>query len=423
MPFIDVSQLQVGLYVFLDLGWTEHPFPLNRFKIKSEEQLTQIRQLGLRRIKYIPEKSDVEPLPLIVTTAQNDGPENEGFKEEDPRILAKRLRQEMLQAQQASMALCEQQFARASHVVKKLQLHARSAPSECAESATQLIRSFVKEITATEEVAIRLLSEKNGEEVAAHALNVAILSSLLANAMGLSPEQLMAVGLGALLHDIGKSELPMRVRYRDDLKAPLDIAQYYRHVDEGMTLVQRMGLSQEVLSVVAQHHAFGDGSGYPQGMGAEDISLSARIVAIVNQYDNYCNAANPLKAITPHEALSLMYAKQRRQFDTDIMTQFVRMMGVYPPGSVVQLSDERYAMVTTVNMSRPLKPQVVIYEEAVPCDNAIVVNLEEIEELSVQRSLKPTQLPRAVFDYLSPRTRMCYFFERARLPKSDTSCS
>ena len=422
MPFIDVSQLQIGIYVFLDLGWTEHPFPLNRFKIKNEEQLAQIRQLGLRRVKYVPEKSDVEPLPLTVAAPsplESANPQ----EPEDPRILAKRLRQEMLQAQHASLALCEQQFARASHVVKKLQLNARAAPSECAEAATQLISSFVKEITSTEDVAIRLLSEKTGEEVSAHALNVAILSSLLANAMGLSPEQLLAVGIGALLHDIGKSELPMRLRHREDLKAPLDLAQYFRHVDEGLVLVQRMDLGADVMSVIAQHHAFGDGSGYPPHMLADAISLPARIVAIVNQYDNYCNATNPLKAITPHEALSLMYAKQRKQFDTEIMTHFVRMMGVYPPGSVVQLSDERYAMVTTVNMSRPLKPHVVIYEESVPSDDAIIVNLEEMDELSVQRSLKPAQLPRAVFDYLSPRTRMCYFFERAREPKSDSTCN
>jgi hypothetical protein len=95
------------------------------------------------------------------------------------------------------------------------------------------------------------------------------------------------------------------------------------------------------------------------------------------------------------------------------------MMGVYPPGSVVQLTDERFALVVSVNSARPLKPSVVVHDPHVPREEALVIDLENEPEVGIRRSLKPLQLSKAAFDYLSPRKRMCYFFERARETSSE----
>ena len=89
------------------------------------------------------------------------------------------------------------------------------------------------------------------------------------------------------------------------------------------------------------------------------------------------------------------------------------MMGIYPPGSIVQLSDERYALVVSVNSARPIKPKVIIHDPQVPREDALMINLENETQIGIRRSLKPIQLPKAAYDYLSPRKRLCYFFERA----------
>ena len=143
--------------------------------------------------------------------------------------------------------------------------------------------------------------------------------------------------------------------------------------------------------MIAQHHEHADGSGYPAGSRGEQLSVGARVVSLVNQYDNLCNPGNPAAALTPHDALAVMFARMRGQFDSATMATFIRMMGVYPPGSTVQLTDGRYALSVSVNAARPLKPRVVVHDPTIP-----------------------TELPRAVFEYLSPRKRMCYFFERNR---------
>jgi hypothetical protein len=134
----------------------------------------------------------------------------------------------------------------------------------------------------------------------------------------------------------------------------------------------------------------------------------------VNRYDNLCNPKLSAHAITPHEALALLFAQDRARVDTSILGAFIKMMGVYPPGSTVQLTDDRYAIVVSVNASRPLKPNVLVHDAAVPRDEALVLALESQPGIGIRRSVKPVQLPPAALEYLSPRHRVAYFFEPAR---------
>ena len=101
-----------------------------------------------------------------------------------------------------------------------------------------------------------------------------------------------------------------------------------------------------------------------------------------------------------------------------MLNAFIRMMGVYPPGSVVQLTDDRLALVTNVNSTRPLKPRVLLFDPAVPVDEALHINLEQHTDLGIRRSLRPQQLSYDALQYLSPRQRVVYFFEPAQASNS-----
>ena len=222
---------------------------------------------------------------------------------------------------------------------------------------------------------------------------------------------MMDLGVGALLHDVGKTEVLARLRHRDDSFTAVEVQAYQQHVAKGVALAQNMGVSSGTLLVIAQHHENADGSGFPQRINMDRMSTAARIVALVNRFDGLCNPLIASRAMTPHEALSLMFAQGRNRFDSTMLNAFIRMMGVYPPGSAVQLTDDRYALVVAVNSSRPLKPRVMIHDAKVPREEALILNLEVHPDLGIRRSLKPQQLPRAALDYLSPRARVAYFFE------------
>ncbi|MFG6448025.1 HD-GYP domain-containing protein [Roseateles sp. BYS180W] len=408
---IDVEELKVGMFIHLDLGWMSHPFPLSSFKLASEDQLLILRRLGLKKVRWNPDKSDAPFDPTLPEPVASPDTSATPPPAPSPDAAAEAALREALKVQRESLQLCERQYAEASQALKELTDLIPIQPETARDQSQALSQALLDKMLVEGDLSIRLLTETTGDRATAHGLNVAIISLLLGRACGLSVDELAQLGVGALLHDIGKMELPMRFRQRDESFTAAEMQLYQQHVAKGVALGQKMGLASGPLLVIAQHHEHIDFSGFPQRIGAEKMSVGARIVALVNRFDGLCNPAVAAKALTPHEALSLLFAQGRSRFDATMLNAFIRMMGVYPPGSAVQLTDDRYALVVAVNSSRPLKPRVMVHDAKVPRDEALLLNLEELPELGIRRSLKPQQLPMAAADYLSPRSRVAYFFE------------
>jgi putative nucleotidyltransferase with HDIG domain len=310
--------------------------------------------------------------------------------------------------------LCERQFAEAAQDCKRLTERALHQPQEARAQAEGLSKALVDKMLVAGDLCIRLLTDAAGDKASLHALNVTVISLLMGRTFGLSESDMLDLGVGAMLHDIGKLELPDRVRHREDHLSRAEARLYEEHVARGVVLARKMGLSSGATLVLAQHHEHADGSGFPLRLNTDRMTAGARIVSLVNRYDNLCNPNLPAHALTPHESLSLLFAQGKTKFDTAILGAFIRMMGVYPAGSTVQLTDDRYAMVVGVNSSRPLRPRVLVHEAGVPRDEALIVDLENLQGLGIRRSIKPQQLPLASLDYLAPRPRVSYFFEPIR---------
>lgn len=409
--FLDISQLRIGLHIHLDMGWMDHPFPMNSFTLCSQKQIDIVRSLGLKQVRFSPDKSEAEALQALNLA---NGSHQTAPEQHPAETAARRLRRELLASQRASLQACERRFAAASHSYRQAIEIAHAQPTVSREISENVIHGFLGEIMGRHESCIRLLSENAGEKTSLHSVNVTIISLLLGKACGLDEQDLFDVGMGALLHDLGKIDLPGRLRWSDEQFSTPEREIYQEHVAHGVTLGLGMGLSRGALLAIRQHHEFADGTGYPHGLTDIQISRPGHIVALVNLYDNLCNPGNPALAITPHEALARIFAQRKSQFHADTLSLFVHMMGVYPPGSVVQLSDERFALVVSVNSCRPLRPRIIIHDTHIPSDEALIIDLEDEPRLGIHRSLRPLQLPKNIFDYLSPRKRICYFFERAR---------
>ncbi|MCB8748179.1 DUF3391 domain-containing protein [Rhodoferax sp. U2-2l] len=414
---IAIERLQTGMYVELELGWMAHPFPTGSFKITSERQIEIIQGLGLRQVRYVPAKSDPPPSTLVEAPLQATNPASPHNDTAAQRAaqeqLQRKQRADALAAQQRDLAVCERRFGQTVRQYKQVLEQVHSKPREVMTQCQTLVDSFVGDMQCNGETAIRLLSDGMGDKLAMHPVNVSIISLLLGKQLGLAAADLADLGLAAFLHDLGKTELPDRVRWLDDSFSAHEIKAYQSHVAQSVMLGQRMGLPGGALQAVAQHHEMVDGSGFPVRLKGDAMTLPGKILALVNRYENLCNPSRPSLAVTPHEALALLFAQFKSRFDATVLGGFIRMMGVYPPGSVVQLTDERYAMVVSVNSSRPLKPRIIVFDAQVPPHEALILDLEAAPELSIKRSLKPASLPQAALEYLSPRQRICYFFERA----------
>lgn len=411
---IDVAQLRVGMFVELELGWMAHPFPTSSFKISNEKQIETIRGLGRTKVRYIPGKSD----PASTESGPQDTPEQH-ITPVDSDVAAQSLlrerqkRSQSLQAQQRELAVCERHFGETVRLYRQVIEEIHSQPKVVLARCRELVGSYVGEMLSEGDSAIRLLSDGMGDKLALHPVNVSVIALLLGKYLQLSEVDMANLGLAAFLHDIGKSQVPDRVRWMDESFSSHETKVYQEHVAQGVLIGQRMDLPADALQAIAQHHEMVDGGGFPARIKGEAMSRLGKILSLVNHYENLCNPSRPTAALTPHEAIALIFAQLKSRFDPQVLAAFIRMMGVYPPGSVVQLSDERYAMVVSVNSSRPLKPRIIVFDPAVPKTEALILDLETAPSLGIRRSLKPASLPRAAIDYLSPRQRICYFFERA----------
>ncbi|MBI3157075.1 MAG: DUF3391 domain-containing protein [Burkholderiales bacterium] len=439
-PLVATQDLMVGMYVHLDLPWVRHPFPRSSFRISSPAQIEVIRELGLREVRWAPERSLPERQPPEHAQAAAGGASTEaaaphpvhgaapapparstataprragapvlaavdGARSAPPPSAA-------LRVQQAVQRRLQRDHAQASGALLKVLRGARARPQQAGANAQTLARALVDRLPDDTQACIRLLPVAGGDRATAHGMNVAVVALLMGRVFGLGDEELVELGQGALLHDVGKLELPEALRAPPGSAGDAEALRRWReHVPLGLQLGQRMGLASGALTVVAQHHEHDDGSGFPHGLAAEHIALGARIVSLADRYDNLCNPARACAALTPHEAMAALFCGSQGRDDATMLAAFVRLMGVYPPGSLVELGDGRLAVVVSVDAARPLRPRVRVHDPRLPPEEALLLDLARCEGLAIRRSLHAAALPPAARRDLAPHARLTYFFE------------
>lgn len=408
---ISIDQLRVGLYIRME-SWMDHPFLFSSFKIRNEKQLQQLRSLGITHVLYDSSRSDMPPLPPPAVGAPPPPP-----PPPDPEIEAmwaeKKARRDTLSRQREALARCERQFSSGAATVKSLLRNLFSRPDESIQQAQALVADMVDAMLADKDVVLHLVNAKAGDENAYyHALNVTMLALILGKEAQLDAEAMRALGLGTLLHDIGRERIPSQILLNKSPWTKAELSFYQQHVAYGVDMAQRLpGMPAAALDVIAMHHELLDGSGYPGRLAGERIGRLARIACIANAFDTYCNRPNVAESLTPAEAIAFMFRKEPGKYDPVLLQLFVRCMGVYPPGSIVQLNNGQTGLVMSVNPGRLLAPSLLIYDPDVPKEEALWLDLSTVPELSVVKTLRPAELEVAVLAYLDPRTRVSYYTE------------
>lgn len=420
--YITPDQLRVGLYVHLDLSWMDHPFKFNNFKIRTEAEIAQLRALGLKRLRYDPLRSDyLPPAPAATDPAGNDAPAP-GIVVDTayPQAHCPPGREPRLQALHLAIHECERKFIETSREARRIERDLRVNPTRSAQDAQVLIDGMLDSFLTESEIVLHAMQPRPGTPDAyLHALNVTVLALILAKALDMLTEDARHLGLGALFHDAGKARIPDRVIRKTDPLTSSEVALIRQHVEFGARIAVEVGLHEAAVRIIQQHHELCDGSGYPAHLKDGQIDRLARVVSVVNAYENLCNPPNALDAMTPYEALAHMFARQRKKYDADLLMLFIKTLGIYPPGSLVELSDGGFGTVISVNPSKPLRPYVLMHAPDVPRDAPLLTNLGDVSGMTITRCLRANQLPPEVLRYLAPASRICYFF-RAETPECDT---
>ncbi|MGU3626294.1 HD-GYP domain-containing protein [Comamonas sp. C24C] len=401
---IDIGQLRIGMYVHLETGWLRHPFPVSSFKIVNDEQLQTLRTLKLKAVQVDLSRSDLEeavtpsvapPRPVV------SHPDSDAHAWRD------------------SILGVQSRFLGAVSVFDDVQALLPANPERARATTDQLVAQQVVKLAQARDLSLHLLADTGGATFGVHGVNVSVLSLLLGKTLGLRNDVLQDLGTAALLHDIGKPGLEISASAnalnQGTDRMPLRETAYARHVGESVALALSMGYPPSVTTAIAQHHEWADGSGFPLGLLATDMDIAGQILALANNFERLCNLPLQGNEMTPHEAMAALYGQYRQRYAPEVLKAFVQTLGVYPPGSLVELSDGRMGVVVSVNTSQSLKPQVLTYDTQT-AQKLRFVDLLEYVGLGIRRGLTRNQLSRNALEALQPQRRLCYFFDSSAAP-------
>jgi len=415
---IKIEQLQPGVFIRLDESWFNHPFLFKKFKIKNTAQIDTLRSLGITEVVYIPEKSDCLPLPL-------DGFEKKpppqqahpSLPQEDPMLQLlwqiKKERIEKLKEKREALRQCTENYNSTVKDMPSLMNSIISGSKEAVINADTMVSGIVKKFLGDTDAVMHLMNTKETEEsIYYHSLNVSVLALMLGSKAQLTPAEMQNLGMGALFHDIGKNRIDKKVLNKNTPLTKAELSLIQLHPRYGIDIVSKCNVfPNDAAIVIWQHHELCNGNGYPQSLKQEKISKLARITSIVNMYDNLCNSADPEKAMSPYQALSYMYTKCQGMLDMELLAIFIRCLGIYPPGTAVLLSNGVIGLVMSVNPRNPMKPSLVLYDPDIPKSEALIFDMEDEPEVTIERNLKPEKLTPEVYRYFGYSGRANYFVD------------
>jgi HD-GYP domain-containing protein (c-di-GMP phosphodiesterase class II) len=353
---ISIDQLKIGMKVEkLDRSWLATPFLRHRFTITSLEQIAQLQASGVQQLDVEADdacqNSDTSA-PVMPAQTETSQPRSSTPESDPPAIPFA----EELQA-------AKQVYKAAKLVVQQAMEDVRMGRALNMESVSEVVGSMVDSILRSPDALTSLTRLKSFDEYTFfHSVNTSALALSVGKHLGYERAPLLQLGTGMLLHDIGKTLIPIEILNKPGRYEADEFEIMKQHVLRGAeVLSSTTGLSDMFLKPTLEHHERVDGTGYPQHRSKIELSQFGLIAAIVDIYDAVTSDRCYHKGKTPHDTLQFLYQLGTQgHVDGTLVQQFVQVVGVYPVGSCVSLSTGETAIVKQFNRQAPIRPLVVL---------------------------------------------------------------
>lgn len=349
-------QLQKGMYVSrLDRPWEGTPFPLQGLRINGPNDIRMLEELcghvyidvdksysAAEQSKPKSSKWADHGTETISDLKLTSYPTTTTVESELPH--ARRYREELLKS--------------INEMMDSVKLGERTNISNIQTGLEKVKESIIRNPSAF--MLLRLLKQKDAYTYE-HCVDVSALSIIFGRQIGLPREILDELALGAILFDIGKMRIPSEILVKSEKLSDEEADIMRKHVEHGLTIAEEIGqLSDAVLDIIATHHERYDGSGYPNGLQQNHIPILGRIVGIVDCYDAMTSQRNYCPAKSSEAVIRQMYTWRNKLFQDEIVEYFIQAIGIYPVGSIVELSNGEVGIVVSQNDLRRLRPSVMI---------------------------------------------------------------
>ncbi|MGE0079832.1 MAG: HD-GYP domain-containing protein [Thiohalomonadaceae bacterium] len=369
---IPIERLRVGMYIHdINCGWLDHPFLLNQLFVRDEKTLARVVRTGTREVYIDSERgldvfdeSDERPADEPVLFKPKEQVDRELLAElhrvigsAPPSRAPRPVREELFYARSTAKE--------AKRVVSSVMHSVRAGRQFEVAEVEDVVEQLAESVLRNPQALIGLTRIRHRDHYTfEHSVSVAVFMLAFARALGFDEQTVRELGVGGLLHDIGKTRIPLHVLNKPGALTEEEYAVMREHVTLGRALLEEHGgIGPIAMAVVAEHHERCDGNGYPRQLKGEEISRYGQMAAIVDVYDAVTADRVYHTAEVPTRVLGQLIEWGAHHFSMPLVHQFIRCVGIYPVGSLVMLSNGWIGVVLEQGTQDLLHPRVrVVYD-------------------------------------------------------------
>lgn len=364
---IDVGEVIIGMFVSgLDRPWTQTPFPIQGFYIRDLDEVKQLKaqcnHVYIDVVKGVPpakaslrvmDPAERKKKRVIDAPSRKNTPVAPIKVNTSTYAVYEPLDKEVKKARQ----LHQKVFGAVSEVMSQIDSGNLVSVQETKRAASDMVDSVLRNPDAFTWLSrIRDVDEYTY----GHAVRSAVWAILFGRHIGLAKGELDTLALGVLLKDVGKTHIRKTLLMNND-RSTREQAEYQTFIEKGVEILRQLpGVEPRVIAVVKTHCERIDGSGFPQHLQGDKIPLLGKIAGIVTFYDQITNPRGAVDPVAPSRAVSRLYEVRGVEFQEDLVVEFIRGIGLYPTGTLVELTTGEVGVVVEQNFERRLKPKVMV---------------------------------------------------------------
>lgn len=409
---IDVMDLQWGMYISeLDRPWLETPFLFQGFELQTPQEMGLLK----KECKYV--YIDLEKGPDVLPTRNRAEFESRmrAIQQEDENLTLKVRQLADSPSTMTTRPAYEDQTPVEKEIVraKEVEVEARDMMQEVIENirkdkefgipiVTKVVTNMVNSMLRNPDAMVCLTyMRKISDYTALHSIRSCILGIALGRHLVYTKEELIELGIGLMLHDVGMLKIPKHILDKPAGLEEKEFEEMKRHVGWSVVLINKNGgLPPLAMQAVQQHHERRDGAGYPVRLEGDKINEAGYIGSIVDVYDAVTSDRIYSGGVSAEDTLKRMYEWREKDFHPQLVEEFIRCMGIFPIGSLVELSTGSIGVVISINRARRLKPKValVLTADKTPHSHKVTVDLMDQADAHGQEVKIARVLPVGTFN-------------------------